>query len=109
MTKLPSLKLYLVSSNMFFYFVVAMPIHETHTVLKGLFDFAFSQEAIPFGVQPDNICGHGVTCPIQPGDTVVYHMTLQCPASQQPVGLCLTHLCRMNFSTFTHLTGPFPI
>ena len=108
LTELHFLNLYQFSLNMFFYFVLAMPIHEIHTVLNGLFGFAFNTVAMPLSVQLNNICGHGVTCPIRPGDTVVYHMTFQYPI-QQPVGYCLTNLCRMDSSTFTLSTGPLPI
>ena len=42
---------------------------------------------IPFGVTPSDICGHGVACPVHPGDTVVYEMSLRSPQNQPAVGI----------------------
>ena len=44
-----------------------------------------------FGVQPSDICGHGATCPIHPGETVVYEMNLHCPTTAPRVGIYPRH------------------
>ena len=65
--------------------VTAVEITQTQTALYG--DLFLNQHYEAWSVLPSDICGHGATCPIHPGETVVYEMSLQCPATAPQVGI----------------------
>ena len=62
-------------------FITATTIPEAHNILHGI----IGPVVDAFAVTPKNICDNGVRCPVQPGDNVVYDVTLQCPAYVAPV------------------------
>ena len=61
--------------NCDFMFCLAATITQAKNVLHGI----IGGVSVPFPVSPSDNCGNSLQCPIQPGTTVMYTITLRCP------------------------------
>ena len=67
-----------------FFPILETQITSARNVLHGLF---LGLKVKDFPVTPSENCGHGLNCPIQPGQTAAYTISLSFSATDVPVSV----------------------